>query len=441
MGMVDEISTLLRQGTKAVTNAMQYGPSITSQINSIKPNTKSIVRGAKDATFQFPCLISDTIPIDLANTLVRTLDRVYADLTQTWISMHPIMDMTLDPTPLSYLKRLHQNIRLESVGSVEEDSGELYEKCVEQAYAGEALLYMNKSKTYGMLITGTDRASKTMLESHREYLKDYLSDYDIMPFAEADSDMSNSFDLANSLMDSRLKQVEHDRNKDNMLYMQKRDAPKLLDREVKKSNDITPYGIQIRLIAKNEKNEFFQYIDIVIGVKAIMHPIKSDEMIANIQRAAQNKSVMFKLLRWTTGEISLFKNIILNLDEIKLDANNRNNRWFPTLRRLKKRKFGLHDITVPHAVIPNATLAISSYEADYLENNMAIDIRDVAMAKRVMNSLFLIAFVIIDEATGTLNILYDGDSAFQTYSLETLERENSLSSNKLGREIGRMISH
>ena len=150
---------------------------------------------------------------------------------------------------------------------------------------------------------------------------------------------------------------------------------------------------------------------------------------------------MFKLLRWTTGEISLFKNIILNLDEIKLDANNRNNRWFPTLRRLKKRKFGLHDITVPHAVIPNATIAISSYEADYLENNMSIDIRDVAMAKRVMNSLFLIAFVIIDEATGTLNILYDGDSAFQTYSLETLERENSLSSNKLGREIGRMISH
>lgn len=438
MGMVDDISALLRQGTKAVTNVMQYGPSITSQINTIKPNTKSVVRGAKDATFQFPCLVSDTIPIDLANTLVRTLDRVYADLTQTWISMHPIMDMSLDPTPMSYLKRLHQNINLESV---QEDSGELYEKCVEQAYAGEAHLFMNKSKTYGILISGADHVSKEMLESHREYLKDYLSDYDMMPFAEADSDMSNSMDLANTLIDARLKQVEQEKIKNEMLYMQKREAPKLLEREVKKSNDITPYGIQVRLIAKNEKNEFFQYIDLVIGVKAIMHPIKSDEMISNIQRAVQNKSVMFKLLRWTTGEISLFKNIILNLDEIKFDATNRNNRWFPTLRRLKQRKFGLHDITVPHAIIPNATIAISSYEADYLENNMSINIRDVAMAKRLMNSMFLVAFVIIDEATGTLNILYDGDSAFQTYSLETLERENSLSSNKLGREIGRMISH
>lgn len=58
-----------------------------------------------------------------------------------------------------------------------------------------------------------------------------------------------------------------------------------------------------------------------------------------------------------------------------------------------------------------------------------------------MSQLSLIAFVIIDEATGTVNILYDGDSDYQTYSLETLQRQNDLTSNKLGREIGRMISH
>lgn len=427
MGMVDDISSLLR-----------LGPSVTSQINSIKPNTKSIIRGANDATFQFPCLISDTIPIDLANTLVRTLDRVYADLTQTWISMHPIMDMSLDPTPMSYLKRLHQNIRLESV---EEDNGEIYEKCVEEAYNGESMLYMNRSKTYGMLITGADRTSKAMLESHREYLNDCMSDYDLRPFHEADSDMSNAYDLANNLMDSKLKQIENEKRKDMLAQTAKREAPKLLDREVKKSNDITPYGIQVRLIAKNEKNEFFQYIDFVIGVKAIMHPIKSDDMISNIQRALQNKSLAFKLLRWTSGEISLMKNVILNLDEIKMDASNRKNRWFPTLRRLKNKHFRLHDLTVPHAVIPNATIAISSYEAEYLEQNMSINVRDANIAKRIMNNLFLVSFVIIDEATGTLNILYDGSSAYQTYSLEMLERENSLSSNKLGREIGRMISH
>ena len=104
--MVDDISTILRLGINRANDVMQYGPNISGPLKSVVPNTKSIVRGAKDATFQFPCLISDTVPIDLANTLARTLDRVYADLTQTWISMHPIMDMSLDPTPMSYLKRL-----------------------------------------------------------------------------------------------------------------------------------------------------------------------------------------------------------------------------------------------------------------------------------------------------------------------------------------------
>lgn len=438
MGMVDDISAILRVGVSRANDAMRYGPAVSGPIKSVIPNQKSIVRGAKDATFQFPCLISDTVPIDLANTLARTLDRVYADLTQTWISMHPIMDMSLDPTPMSYLKRLHQNIRLESVEE-SSDNGELYEKSITEAYSGEALLYVSKDKNYGILISGSG-ATKTMLESHRQYLNEYMSEYDMTPFTEADTDGTNAMDLANSIVDARYKKLQDDERDRMMSQTAKRDAPKLLDREVKKSNDMTPFGIQVRLIAKNEKNEFFQYIDFVIGVKAVLHPIKSDEIIENIQRTLQNRSPIFKFLRWTTGEISLFKNMILNMDEIKLDASSKN-RWFPTLRRLKNRKFGLHDVTVPHAVIPNATMVISSYEADYLENKLAIDVYNPTIAKKILSNLFLVAFVVIDESRETISILYDGDSDYQVYSLDTLERENAMTSNKLGREIGRMISH
>jgi hypothetical protein len=86
-------------------------------------------------------------------------------------------------------------------------------------------------------------------------------------------------------------------------------------------------------------------------------------------------------------------------------------------------------------------MVISSYEADYLLNNLAIDVQNTNVAKKILNNLFLVAFVIIDESRETVSILYDGDSDFQVYALETLERENAMSSNKLGREIGRMISH
>ena len=100
----------------------------------------------------------------------------------------------------------------------------------------------------------------------------------------------------------------------------------------------------------------------------------------------------------------------------------------------------MKNFTIPHALIPNATIVITSYEADYLENKFGIKIRDEKVATKLIKSLFLMSFIIMDEGTNTISVLYDGDNIFQTYSLETLERDNSLNSNKLGREIGRMIS-
>ena len=221
-------------------------------------------------------------------------------------------------------------------------------------------------------------------------------------------------------------------------------SAELIAKDFKQTNDFLPYGIEVRLIAKNEKNEFVQYVDFVIGVKAYVHPVKSTEIIENIQRAYQNKSLLFKFLRWTTGEISLVKNILLNIDDIKLDAANRaagKNMWFSSLKRLKDKKLTMRNLTVPTALLPNATIVMSAFEADYLKDKCAINVRDPKVGKKLINSLFLVTLIIIDEGSGSIDILYDGSSNYQTYALETLEREVNLSSKKLGREIGRMISH
>ena len=445
MGIIEDLMSVVRKG-----------PELASQLDSLQMNRKSIIRGANDATFQFPILITDTIPIDMANTFARTMDRVYASFTQTWISLHPFMDISLDPTPISYLRKLHQNMSIESV-NIHEDEGELLDRDIKEAYAGETLCYMNKNKDFGIVFSGTNKASKEMLKSHRHYLTEHMSGFDftsiignpenggMTPMTEAESDGTNELDLTSAFIDSRMNQIEKkeretrmSQTKDNAL------TPKLMDRDVKKSNDMVPFGIQVRLIAKNEKNEFVQYIDFVLGVKAVLHPVRSDDMINNIQRVMQNKSIFFKFLRWTTGEISLVKNILFDIDEIKLDAKNRQagkSPWFGALRRLKNKKIGFRNFTVPHKIIPNATIVISSVEADYLESACAVYVRNPKIAKRIMNGLFLVAFVIIDDTSGTIDILYDGSDSFQTYALETLERENSMASNKLGREIGRMISH
>lgn len=425
-----------------ITNLMRKGPELAGKANSIKLNTKSIAKGAKDSTFQFPCLIVDSTPIDMANTVARTLDQVYASFTQTWLSMNSMFDMTIDPTPLSYLRKLHQNLKLESGLEIADENVAEY---MEKVYDGSYKLYMNPEKTYGVLFNAVDSSTRSMMESHKKLLEEHMSYFDLRPIeVYTEEPEPSAYDFAKAVIDGSAKSAAETRRHYNMRETEKFQAPKLLDRDIKKSNDLMPYGIQVRLIAVNDKKEFVQYVDFIVGIKTILHPIQSHEMIDNIARALQNKSVLFKFLRWTTGEISLAKDIIFNLSEIKQDAINRSegkSPFFTTLKRLKNKRIGINNLTVPHAIIPNATIVITSYEADYLQNNFAIDVRNPIIANRLINSMFLMSFVIMDEGTGTISIFYDGDDSYQTYSLETLERDNSLNSNKLGREIGRMISH
>lgn len=437
MGLVSEISALMRKG-----------PELMSQANGLKLNKKTVASGAKDSTFQFPCAVVDTAPIDMANTVVRQLEQLYASYTQTWLSMNSMFDITIDPTPLSYLKRLHQNFKLENVGdlpSIEE--GEL-SSYMEKVYDGSYRLYMNEDKTFGVLFNQADHATKEMMESHKELLKEHMSDFNLSPIesimeADDNTEKSDLYDLTSAIIDGKADSDEKNQRDTIMRQTDRNQAPKLLDRDVKKTNDMVPYGIQVRLIAINDKKEFVQYIDFIVGVKAILHPVSSEDMIENIVRALQNKSVSFKFIRWTTGEISLVKDIILNLNDIKTDAMNKQSNkspFFGKLKRLKDRKIGIRNLTVPHALIPNTTFVLTSYEVDYLKNHYGIDLTKVSIAKKLMDSLFLMGIVLLDEGSGTVSIIYDEDDMYQTYALETLERDNAMNSNKLGREIGRMIS-
>lgn len=426
-----------------ILNVMRKGPEVATQLNSVKLNTKTITRGAKDSTFQFPCLIADSVPLDMANTMSRTLDKVYASFTQTWLSMNSVVDITINPTPLDYLRKMHQNLKLEgSLNDLMVDPEDV-DSYMEKVQDGKYKLYMSKDNSYGVVFNISNKTNRAILESHKELLKEHLSDIDVKPleaFYEADD--ASSVDIVDRFVTAQSSKASIQKQRDIASISNNVQAPKLVDRDIKKTNDMVPLGVQVRLIAVNDKKEFVQYMDFIVGVKTIMHIIQTDDMVDNLKRGIENKSLLFKFLRWTTGEISLIKDIILNLDEIKNDSVRQAGKspFFGTLQRLKNKKVGMTNFTVPHAIIPNATVVISSYEADILQSKYGIDIRRDAIVRLLMNNLFLMAFVIMDEGSGTVSVFYDGDQTYQTYAIETLERDNAMNSNKLGKEIGRMIS-
>ena len=440
--IIDELMSLIRKG-----------PEIMNKANGVGINTKSVARGANDSTFQFPCLIVDTAPLEMATTFAASMDRVYATFVQSWLSLHPVIDITVDRDPIQYLKKFHQNVKLESALEnlvIPEDEKETY---LERAYNGEYELFMNEDNTYGVMFSkALVKDMSAVMESHRDYLREYLSEFNLEPldihnyqdvFTEADSDFTTAGDILMNVVDGKAKNLQMKRDDRNAKIYQSLTSPKLVDRDLKRANDMMPFGVQCRMMAVNDKNEFVQYMDFIVGVKTILHLVKSDEMINNIIRTLQNQSIFFKFLRWTTGEISLFKNLMLDLDNIKFDASARGNGrspWFSTLRRLKDHRLKFRNLSVPTVVVPNSTVVITNYEVDYIEKNTGVDVRDPNVARKIMKNMFLMTFAIIDDASRTIDIMYDGSDDYQTYALETLEREVSMNSNKLGREIGRMIS-
>ena len=454
MGVVDEIFSALRKGN-----------DLANDINDIaKLNPQSLSKRAADSTFQFPCLIGNDIPISMASVIVRNMDRVYASFVQPVVASDPLIDISVDRSPLDYMKRLHQNMKLESVifesalYNKDEEMDEIREiltqECpdllipeeeertlLEKCYNGEYQLFLDPTGTYGVAFSESN-VTKEVLESNKEGLKEYLSQWDLKPFNafEAPSDRNR---VATEILQGAVDAARREQNKGTLSATDKMNGSvKLLDRDVKKSNDIQPYAVQVRLMAVNSHKEFVQYIDFIIGVKTVMHACSAKEITDNIIYVLKNKNPLFNFVRWTTGEISLFKDLILHLDEIKYDVNykNRGNTSFiPTLKRLKAQKVGLQRLK-PTKLLPNSTIVVSSFTADEIKSTTGVDIRDVYFAKKIISELFLMTFIIVDEGTETIDILYEGASSFETYALETLEREVNLSSNKLGKEIGRMIS-
>lgn len=194
----------------------------------------------------------------------------------------------------------------------------------------------------------------------------------------------------------------------------------------------------------NDDNEFVQFIDFILGIKVVLHVVKSEEMSMNLINSMQNKGVLFNFIRWTTGEKSLIKDILLNINDTKLDAANRSlgaSPWWTTLKRMKATSKAQMAVMSRTQFVPQTTIVLHSMDVDAIKRSSGYDLHNPKFTIPLMRSLFLMTFIIIDEGTRTVDILYDGSNTFQTYALEALEREITMSSNKIGRELTRMIGH
>lgn len=455
MGYLSQINDM----AKAITNI----PNMTlKDLDDRMAPHKSFAKGAMDGTLQFPCLVSDAIPIDMASTIARTLERAYASFVQVYLSLNNTIDISVDKNPSEFLKRFHKNIKLESTAvdwyyenCTEPDQD--FDTLMERIYNGTTKAFINEKENMIIAFNFSDKFSPAVYESNKRDLEQSLKDIDFTPFANVgnspfyakEAPLFTPQDAHDIEMDIIKKTYTNELDRAKAAAITRagdaktRLAPALTDNDVKKANDFQPYTMQVRLMAVNDQNEFVQFMDFIIGIKVVLHNIKSNEMVVNIQNSLQNSGKLFNLIRWTTGEKSLFKDLIFRINEVKLDVANKSkgaSPWWSTLKRLKDTSKAQQAFFSRTQIVPNSTIVVSQYEVDTIQKAYGFSLRDPRFAKKLMSNLFLMNFVIVDDGTRTVDILYDGASTYQTYALETLEREVTANSNKIGRELTRMIS-
>ena len=449
MGYLDDLSSLIKKAVNVSRTGIQSANELDSALSPFMH--KSITKGAMDGTLQFPCLIPDSIPVDMATTIARMLERVYATFVQTYLSLNSTIDISVDKNPTQFLRKFHQNVHLESVTDEDE-----YREYIDRAYDGKAKIFINKTQDTAIVFDLEAKRSRAMYESHKAQLVEFMAGIDYTPipnvgnspFYVKEDISSDPYSITpEELLRAQLSGASNDRKEKYKSELQRRrtgmNTPIINDKDIKKSNDLQPYTMNVRLMAVNGEQEFVQFIDFVVGVKVNLHLVNSDEMATNIIAAISNNGLLHNIIKWTTGEKSLVRDLLLNIDNVKLDAANKSrgaSPWWTTFKRMKTTARRQAALLQRNVIVPVGTIVLCSTDVDYITKKSGFNLRDPRMAIKLREALYLMNIIIVDTGTRTIEVLYDGTNSYQTFALESIEREITASSSKIGKELTRMIS-
>lgn len=414
----------------------------------------SIAKRASEGTMQFPVLVSKALDIETMHIITKALERNYATFVQTVVSMSSIMDIKNHKDAASFLKQFHQNM------GIKFDVHDLTNSLMDSYNVIE-------NDNFVILGAAYEGSTTRIVANNREQLIDLLEDVreDILnhkytPKVECIYNFSNpelskkyngrynkAFEAPTTPLDTALKieKAKNEREKldldrEKFMYNKAKDdvdgnklkdmLPNnvLKDNDVKKANELIATTLHIRLKLVAEDGSDGGFLDFILGVKCIMHPIKSDEMITNMVIACKNNNKAFNFLRWTTGEISFFKDFLFGIGEMKDDLVSRSkgaSPWWISLKRRKALSKINDSVFAKNRILPNATIVISMEEAELIKTQYGYDLFNPLFTNKIMETFFLLGFVVVDNSAQVAHFLFDGQSDFQSVSFSGLEKENT----------------
>lgn len=377
--------------------------------NRRKPGTKytstSIAKLTDNLVCVFPVMVSSSMSIDTATMIAKAIERKAAVMLQLLFASAQVQDYdTLD----AIISQFHTNIKLRDKMSVD-----------------DAIGFMDH---LGVLNNSATNPSYQQLQAIKEDMKNinFYFEESVNPLPVGS--MSITYDPYN-----RKTIIEDSRNRSDYPTRARtvNDVSKSFSaNDIKKANELMPTTLAINFYYKPKTGEPILIEGAVLGIKARLIPVASNDVITHIISKVEDKNWLLQFLRGTTREISFAKDFLFAIKKAKIDAlaNSRQGSANPMWKVLERRALGSRLkrlLGSNNSYMAITTLCVSQEDVDYVRKEYNINFEDPSNIDPLFSNFNLLCVCIVDEALEVAKFMFDtGDGNWENYSFTSLERED-----------------
>lgn len=397
--------------------------------------SSSIARASSGLVFTYPTLCSSSLNIKQCMMVGKALERRNVSLLQILLAANQWTRQNL----MDYLKDFHTNLDYEQMDiddivsfmqdNVPGKTNESYEYVLmnmipikEKAEAlddfrGNTNYFFEddvNESTIDRFVTMKRNGYQTVIEADNKNDDASYGKVNTLPGYDNVDDKDKQKVLTTKGAENINKNITAPNNND-----------RLLSTEIKKANEVQPTLMLVNTI------DPYTGINMqsVIGVKSRIIKVPSNEVVGRILANYEDSNLLLKFIKLTTREISFIKDFLFAVDNAKLDAINNSKKGsssslFRALeRRAQNGKIRRLAKTEKQFAKAISALVVSQEDLEELRKYNNIDMEIPRNVIKIMESLNLLYFVIVDESSESVRIFVDGSTEYEEYSFSSLEKE------------------
>lgn len=395
----------------------------------------NIAKAASGLTAVFPVLVTEATELDHAIMVSKAVERKAVALLQMLFAANQI---TTTSSAQQYLARFHKNMSgaIDLSGMDVDDVIEYTNKLSEEMYPDD-----EKKRT------ALNEMTKAVIEDCKRTVKSKQVDFSINESSIGDYKVRTVLNELETWKSNRT--VDTIETRTGGLFGQTTrtttigDEPDMQDiknayealnkgvikTDIEKANEAVPSLMIVNFVTIVEGGNKVVNTA-VIGVKAKIQYVGSEEMINRLVMKNSDRRGMLNFLRATTGEISFFRDFLFAVDRAKVDAVARSGKGSNSkiwkMLELTAHKAKLNKAAGKRSSDTSAitTIVLSKAEVDLIKKEHRIDLMKAGTMVSIMRGYNLMAACIVDDVAERVMFLYDdGSKTYEILSFMSLERE------------------